>query len=33
MLEVSEIPKRFNEKVRILILSVWEDVFNKIKNG
>jgi asparagine synthase (glutamine-hydrolysing) len=33
MLRVSEIPKRFNEKVRILILSVWEDVFNRSKNG
>jgi len=33
MLRVSEIPKRFNEKVRMLILSVWEDVFNRSKNG
>jgi asparagine synthase (glutamine-hydrolysing) len=33
MLRVSEIPKRFNKKVRMLILSVWEDVFNRSKNG
>jgi len=32
-LGVFGIPKKFNEKVRLMILSVWEDVFNRSKNG